>query len=61
MELQAFDLDVIYRKGADNHVADALSRQLPNLDTPVDLSKEPGVHSLKGGGGVGSQKARKTY
>jgi len=58
MELQQYQLDIKYRKGSDNSVAHALSRNLPEDPnraggggTPA--TSAPGGHSSKGGGGVG--------
>ena len=50
VELQQYDLDIQYKKGSENIVADTLSRNPVTLDfTPQQ------VQSSKGGGGVGQQ------
>ena len=52
VELQQYDLEIYYKKGAENVVADTLSR---NLDTVDPLDDQ--VHSLEGGGGVGAKSS----
>ena len=47
LELQQYDLKVKYKKGSENCVADALSRNLQTALSPLDQSS-----LLKGGGGV---------
>lgn len=47
-ELQQYDMEINYKKGVDNVVADTLSRS----PEPVDSAQDQ-VHSFKGGGGVG--------
>ena len=51
VELQQYDLEVCYRRGADNVVADMLSRDFSAVDPAGEQ-----VHSPKGGGGVGTRQ-----
>ena len=55
VELQQYDLEVCYRRGADNVVADTLSRDFSAVDPAGEQ-----VHSPKGGGGVGTGQVQET-